>query len=269
MGRLAQLVRAPALQAGCRGFESLTAHQFLIHYSRAPVALSHAASAQDASVSYHFTEIKDFFRTAGACCARTGLANNGAGVEVKPHWGDSEELVVGEMLVGGEICMPAARCTLCEGSSAVAQIGQGVDAHSASLMSVDEGGGDLAVVGQAHGAVTDGAASGHAYAVGKAAIHFNHGQYALVLLREQGGKETRRTHAQPHAQYLPRAQMPVQGCRLPEQRFEFAVGSFDGHGVISMRVLLMLISFPLDRVLYAAQRHCEFGCVNQDRLNED
>src|SRR6202451_4075373 len=25
-GRLAQLVRAPALQAGCRGFESLTAH---------------------------------------------------------------------------------------------------------------------------------------------------------------------------------------------------------------------------------------------------
>ena len=26
-GRLAQLVRAPALQAGCRGFESLTAHQ--------------------------------------------------------------------------------------------------------------------------------------------------------------------------------------------------------------------------------------------------
>ena len=27
-GRLAQLVRAPALQAGCRGFESLTAHQF-------------------------------------------------------------------------------------------------------------------------------------------------------------------------------------------------------------------------------------------------
>ena len=27
VGRLAQLVRAPALQAGCRGFESLTAHQ--------------------------------------------------------------------------------------------------------------------------------------------------------------------------------------------------------------------------------------------------
>ena len=27
-GRLAQLVRAPALQAGCLGFESLTAHQF-------------------------------------------------------------------------------------------------------------------------------------------------------------------------------------------------------------------------------------------------
>jgi hypothetical protein len=26
-GRLAQLVRAPALQAGCRGFKSLTAHQ--------------------------------------------------------------------------------------------------------------------------------------------------------------------------------------------------------------------------------------------------
>ncbi len=26
IGRLAQLVRAPALQAGCRGFESLTAH---------------------------------------------------------------------------------------------------------------------------------------------------------------------------------------------------------------------------------------------------
>ena len=26
VGRLAQLVRAPALQAGCRGFESLTAH---------------------------------------------------------------------------------------------------------------------------------------------------------------------------------------------------------------------------------------------------
>jgi hypothetical protein len=29
-GRLAQLVRAPALQAGCRGFESLTAHQDLV-----------------------------------------------------------------------------------------------------------------------------------------------------------------------------------------------------------------------------------------------
>ena len=29
MGRLAQLVRAPALHAGCRGFESLTAH-FLV-----------------------------------------------------------------------------------------------------------------------------------------------------------------------------------------------------------------------------------------------
>jgi hypothetical protein len=28
-GRLAQSVRAPALQAGCRGFESLTAHQYL------------------------------------------------------------------------------------------------------------------------------------------------------------------------------------------------------------------------------------------------
>jgi hypothetical protein len=28
-GLLAQLVRAPALQAGCRGFESLTAHQTL------------------------------------------------------------------------------------------------------------------------------------------------------------------------------------------------------------------------------------------------
>jgi hypothetical protein len=28
-GRLAQLVRAPALQAGCRGFESLTAHQII------------------------------------------------------------------------------------------------------------------------------------------------------------------------------------------------------------------------------------------------
>ena len=27
-GRLAQLVRAPALQAGCRGFESLTAHHY-------------------------------------------------------------------------------------------------------------------------------------------------------------------------------------------------------------------------------------------------
>ena len=29
-GRLAQLVRAPALQAGSRGFESLTAHQICI-----------------------------------------------------------------------------------------------------------------------------------------------------------------------------------------------------------------------------------------------
>ena len=29
-GRLAQLVRAPALQAGSRGFESLTAHQRLV-----------------------------------------------------------------------------------------------------------------------------------------------------------------------------------------------------------------------------------------------
>src|SRR6266702_1528927 len=29
-GRLAQLVRAPALQAGCRGFESLTAHHPLV-----------------------------------------------------------------------------------------------------------------------------------------------------------------------------------------------------------------------------------------------
>ena len=32
-GRLAQLVRAPALQAGSRGFESLTAHQ--VRYPRA------------------------------------------------------------------------------------------------------------------------------------------------------------------------------------------------------------------------------------------
>jgi hypothetical protein len=29
-GRLAQLVRAPALQAGCRGFESLAAHQSML-----------------------------------------------------------------------------------------------------------------------------------------------------------------------------------------------------------------------------------------------
>ncbi len=29
VGRLAQLVRAPALQAGCRGFESLAAHQLI------------------------------------------------------------------------------------------------------------------------------------------------------------------------------------------------------------------------------------------------
>jgi hypothetical protein len=33
IGRLAQLVRAPALQAGCRGFESLTAHQISIQDS--------------------------------------------------------------------------------------------------------------------------------------------------------------------------------------------------------------------------------------------
>ena len=32
-GRLAQLVRAPALQAGCRGFESLTAHHHLVRTS--------------------------------------------------------------------------------------------------------------------------------------------------------------------------------------------------------------------------------------------
>ena len=35
-GRIAQLVRAPALQAGCRGFESLSAHHFFI--SSHPIA---------------------------------------------------------------------------------------------------------------------------------------------------------------------------------------------------------------------------------------
>jgi hypothetical protein len=29
-GRIAQLVRAPALQAGCRGFESLSAHHHFL-----------------------------------------------------------------------------------------------------------------------------------------------------------------------------------------------------------------------------------------------
>jgi hypothetical protein len=40
-GRLAQLVRAPALQAGCRGFESLTAHQ-RIHGLRWDCSVSRA-----------------------------------------------------------------------------------------------------------------------------------------------------------------------------------------------------------------------------------
>jgi hypothetical protein len=39
-GRLAQLVRAPALQAGSRGFESLTAHHLSIFESVVSIAAS-------------------------------------------------------------------------------------------------------------------------------------------------------------------------------------------------------------------------------------
>ena len=40
-GWLAQLVRAPALQAGCRGFESLTAHQKDIYAVQSRLANQH------------------------------------------------------------------------------------------------------------------------------------------------------------------------------------------------------------------------------------
>ena len=163
------------VEGRCAGLEAHTTAGLESGATGAPVALACATPAERLPVPYQLALVEDFLAALSADGPRPVPADHRVQIEVQPHFLVPKHRFCRQLLIGLQVGMPAASSARGGCGGAGAQIGQRKDAQRAHLAGVDERGGDLAVIAQAHGPVSHGTAGGNADAVGKAAIHLHHG----------------------------------------------------------------------------------------------
>lgn len=187
--------------------------------------MARAGLAKDTAVSaHHLTLIHYLFAALLADGAPVGLAENGGQWLPQRNGLDGYQQRIGDALVAQQVFVPAAGLVGGKLLGQMARNGRWRNTHRRSGVGIYQGGGHLAVIGDAQGAPPDKTVGGHSNPVRTAAVGFHDGEQPFVIIVERGGgrrvdQVQRQQAAQPqaHPEHLARAQVVVSGCRAGQQ----------------------------------------------------
>ena len=158
-----------------------------------------------------FAFVDDFFAARVAVDADARAADNLLDGRGQDDRLDGQQLVIGHGLVRLQLREVMAGFAVGVGKCPMAQIRLGGDAKRPLGFHIHKGRGDLAVVFDPQGAMSDRAGCGGFDAVGETAVGFEDDEQAFVAAREVQPQRGRARQPDARAENLPRAEMGVAG----------------------------------------------------------